>query len=150
MSKYLIIAPKVATESPSGKPLFCYNAILGTIVARSKIAATKKAIELTGIDDPIVLNFTSLDDSELEMAELAPILDSPNPVGRPPSGHRRSLTLTGLTDADVAKLDSVDCKGAYMVGLLRKDIATDNDKYDLPPLGWLGDVEGNEKYGINQ
>jgi hypothetical protein len=144
MPKYLILNPKIATRSPSlgrltfcfnnpkiatrspslGRLTFCFNAILGTIVARSKPAATKKAIELTGIDDPIVLNFTTLDDSELEMAELAPILDSPNPVGRPSSGHRCSLTLTGLTDAHLAKLKSVDCKGAYVVGLIEKDLET--------------------------
>jgi hypothetical protein len=122
MPKYLIIDRSRYSLSVVNDSLSYTDGVLGTIIARSKPAATKKAIELTGIDDPIVLNFTSLDDSELKMAELAPILDSPNPVGRPSSGHRRSLTLTGLTDAGVAKLDSVECKGAYVVGLIEKDL----------------------------
>jgi hypothetical protein len=122
MPNYLILDPKIPAQWPSGKPMIGFRVVLGTIVARSKPAATKKAIELTRIEDPIILDFGTLDDSELEMAELAPILDSPKPVGRPSRGHRCSLTLTGLSDAHLAKLKSVDCKGAYVVGLIEKDL----------------------------
>jgi hypothetical protein len=123
MPKYLILDPEIVTRSPTNRPIFSFNAIIGTIIARSKVAATKRAIELTGMEDPIALVYSELDESELEMARLAPILDAPAPVGRPSSGHRRSLTLTGLTDEDVEILDNVECKGAFVVGLIRKNSA---------------------------
>jgi hypothetical protein len=122
MPNYLIIDPRIVTRSQANRLIFSFNAILGTITARSKVAATKKAIELTGIADPIVLIYSSLDDSELEMAELAPILGSPNPVGRPSSGHRRSATMTGLSGKAAYQLDNVENRSAYLVGLIEQDL----------------------------
>lgn len=118
MPKYLIIDPAIATRSPTNKSIFMFNAIVGTIIARSRVAATKIAIELTGIADPIVLIYSELDDGELEMAELAPVLNAPAPVGRPLNGYRRSLTLTGLTDADVEWFDRLPNKSKTVLKLI--------------------------------
>lgn len=118
MPEYLILNPAIATRSPASKPIFSFNAILGTIIARSKVAATKKAIELTGIGNPIALIYSELDDSELKIAGLAPILDAPAPIGRPLSGHRRSLTLTGLSDAEAEWFDDLPNKSKTVSRLI--------------------------------
>jgi hypothetical protein len=122
MSEYLIVDPNDYLIAVVDNSLSYTNGILGTIIARSKSAAIKKAIKLTGVENPIVINYTNLDDSELEIAELAPILNIPNSVGRPSSGHRRSATLTGLSDKAAYQLDNVENRSAYLVGLIEQDL----------------------------
>jgi hypothetical protein len=131
MYKYLIVDPSIATRSPIR--VFCSNAILGTIEAKSRAVAKLKAIELTGILNPIVAIYSSLSASELEMAESAPILwtqpegqpktnINPRGAGKIRTGQRRSATLTGLSDAATDKLDTVDNKSQYLVNLIERDI----------------------------
>jgi hypothetical protein len=133
MYKYLIINPAIATRSPISQTIiYCHNAILGTITAKSRAVATAKAIELTGISRPIVTIYLSLSDDELEMANLAKILwEQPN--GNPKTdtnprgaGRRSKYDQTirinldvGLSEDDACWWRSLSNKTAMLRELIK-------------------------------
>lgn len=55
-------------------PVESVNAILGTIIAKTKGKAQAKAIELTGVADALAIIYSSLSDSQLLLAEESLIL----------------------------------------------------------------------------
>lgn len=85
MYKYLIAkATLLARDNITGRATFPQKSIFGTIIAKSRAVATAKAIELTSIPWPVVAIYSSLSDSELELAEQSRILweqpDTKHPV----------------------------------------------------------------------